>query len=602
MYMKKIIFFIALFLPFSVFAGSEERECFNLLNEAIENDTRFQDSRIFVNGDLSQVLYDEANNSYYDFSSYQNFRSIRARNPIDGSRYFLARRNNIGTIISPSSNYVVSQITGFWRDSNFDFPLTPRSGPSLGDPYKLKDGFFKEYVLYTHHVNSHPYDLMSCGIVKVVPLDGRTFSEISESGYMTNIITGASRQTALWNRKCSSGFEGEYQSSGWEDFYKMKANVCVQAYDESDYLKMEVISIAFDNESEILNEYETHPIQVKAMKDHKNHANGLKGIQDEFRNDLYNDTCFYAVHGSRLPWRCRHSSFLDNLQDLLIPQSYARLNDEEELLEAEDTFTWSINIEEMWAMQAYESIPYPLYKKLESIPDEKFRSYMLLSILPNFDTVLEHRQATESVLLSPYEEVFLACDMSYERRLENVLDFLEKLDVENFSLWSLDYLDEAYGNCIIPYPDKDVLGTVVEGSFESNILLAEKLSGLHDEGDIPEDVQAYIAERQKLLDEYNAGLEELESQYNKWEISASDFNSMFEENENALNDRINALNEESKEVVETSIKQEVDKVDSDDAIKNPKMTYLKILSIILLLSIGAILVYFALTAKKNHNK
>jgi hypothetical protein len=56
----------------------------------------------------------------------------------------------------------------------------------------------------------------------------------------------------------------------------MKANVCVQSYDESDYLKLEVISIAYDNNSERLNEYYTHPLQVEAMRNNANHAQGLK--------------------------------------------------------------------------------------------------------------------------------------------------------------------------------------------------------------------------------------------------------------------------------------------------------------------------------------
>ena len=604
--MKKILFLVTcLSLPLSVFAGTEEDECFKLLDKAIKQDTRFQDSRIFENGDLSKVLYDESNSSYYDFSSYNNFRNKRVINPRredweSAFKYtFPARRNNIGTIISPDEEYVISQISGFWRDSNFDFPLTPKSWPSFWDPYVLKDGFFKEYVLYTHHINTHPYDLLSCGIVKVTPLDGRSFSEISESWYMTNVITGSKKQSILWDKKCSSGFEWEKKKSWWEDFYKMKANICVQAYDESDYLKMEVISIAYDNDSDILNEYETHPIQVKAMKDHKNHADGLKWIQDEFRNDLYSNTCFHVVHGSSLPDRCddEETSFLDSLRNILLPVGYARFDEE---LKEWQTYSGAISVENMKPMQAYEGIPYPLYRKLESIPDEKFRSYMLLSILPNFDTVLEHRQAW-NVLLSPFEEVFLACDMPYERRLANVLYFLENLEVDDFSLSTLDYLDESYGNCVIPYPDKDVMNTVVEWSFESNVLLAEKLSWLYNEWDIPKDVQEYVEARQKILNDYNANLEDLESQYNKWEISAADFQTMFEENENQLDTKIQELNERSQKEIESTMKQVVDRIDSYGVMGTTGALYIKIVFIVILLTFWVLLVYFGLIRKKNHN-
>jgi len=210
--MKKLIFIISLFIVTipHVYAGQEEDACFVLLNQAVKNDSRFSDSEIFVNGDLTEVLFDESNNSYHDFSSYDGFVDRRAENPdnvwngIYGDEYYFdARRNNIGTIIS-GSNYVISQISWFGKDSNFDFPLESKSGPQFGDKYILRDNYFKEYVLYTHHLNSYPYDLLSCGIVRVIPLWDRSFSDINESWYMTNILNGSKNQPKLWNRKCAS--------------------------------------------------------------------------------------------------------------------------------------------------------------------------------------------------------------------------------------------------------------------------------------------------------------------------------------------------------------------------------------------------------------
>jgi len=64
-----------------VYAGQEEDACFVLLNQAVKNDSRFSDSEIFVNGDLTEVLFDESNNSYHDFSSYDGFVDRRAENP-----------------------------------------------------------------------------------------------------------------------------------------------------------------------------------------------------------------------------------------------------------------------------------------------------------------------------------------------------------------------------------------------------------------------------------------------------------------------------------------------------------------------------------------
>lgn len=565
-YFLYILVIVLIFPVSGAHAGKEENECFKLLDKAVKQDSRFDDSRIFVKGDLSEVLYDESNNSYYDFSSYSNFRDERVVNPRrrnwwgNSKYYFQARRNNIGTIIS-SNNYVLSQVTWFWRDSNFDFPLEAKTGIPFWDPYKLKDWFFKEYVLYTHHLR-WTWDLLSCWIVKVIPLEGRSFSEISESWYMTNILTGRKKQSILGDKKCASGFEWQYKTSGGEDYYQMKSNVCVQAYDESDYLKMEVISIAYDNESDILNEYETHPLQVKTMKDNKNHANGLKGIQDEFLNSLYNKTCFRVIHGYSLPSRCYWTSFFDTIKNSIIPQSYAKLELEWE--DAQET--------EFEPMMVYENIPYPLYRKLESIPDENFRSYMLLSILPNFEDIIQNRE-DKDVLLSPFEEVFLSCGISYDQRLEIVLDFLENLDVNNFSLASLDYIDENYGNCIIPYPDKENLGTIIDGSFESNKILAERLSWQWEVWEVSEDIQAYIDERNKILAEYNAELENLESRYNSGEINSDEYNEIYEQKWVQYEEKFLLLDEKSQNQLNSEIKQQVWET-NEPAVKHRDISFI----------------------------
>ena len=274
----------------------------------------------------------------------------------------------------------------------------------------------------------------------------------------------------------------------------MKANVCVQSYDESDYLKLEVISVALDNDSERINEYYTHPLQVEAMRDNANHAQWLKWIQDVFRQKLVDETCYSVIHWSRsnLPDRCNNDFWpisydykLFSLKDLFLPEAFADSvrwdSSVSEMLEAES----ALDEEDTWLM-VYWNLPYTLYTKLESIPDESFREYMLLSVLPNFDELIQHREDND-VLLTPFEETFLSCELDYQERLSVVVDFLENLDVESFSLSNLQYSNEKYWDCIIPYPDEDKLLTVVEGSFQSNQLLAEKfpdckmLLQIHDE-------------------------------------------------------------------------------------------------------------------------
>lgn len=548
--MKKLL--ILAFIFTSIFtqthAGSEEDACFLLLNEAVWNDQRFKDSDLMPNWDLTNVLYDESNNSYYDFWTYSNFRVKRAENtantwyPYGDEYYFEARRNNIGTIIA-WNNYVISQISGFWRDSNFDFPLESKTWTPFGDKYKFNGNFFKEYVLYTHHVNSYSesYPLMSCGIVKVTPLWWRTFSDINESGYMTNILNGIEKQDNLWNKKCASWFEWEYVSEWDKDYYKMKANVCVQSYDESDYLKLEVISIAYDNDSSRLNEYYTHPLQVEAMRDNANHAQWLKWIQDVFASKLVNETCYSVIHGYRynLPERCNNTygpvsyqSKVFSLWDILFPVANANLdisNTENIFEEEEDT----------WLMIQW-NLPYRLYEKLEAIPDESFREYMLLAVLPNFEELIAHRLEND-VLLTPFEETFLSCWLDYNQRLEVVIDFLADLDTENFSLSNLDYTNESFWDCIIPYPDKDKISTVVDGSFDSNKLLAEKLSGVYAPPSDSPEVGEYIKKREEYLAELNTAISDIESRFNSWEIDINRANVLKIEQQEKTQMKIDSL-------------------------------------------------------------
>jgi hypothetical protein len=583
---------------------AEEEACFDLLNKAVENDNRFTDATLLPDWDLSNVLYDEASSSYYDFSSYSNFWSAAVENPANSwwsswdNYYFEARRNNIGTIIS-WNDYILSQVSWFWRDSNFDFPLESKTWTPFGDKYKFNGNFFKEYVIYTHHIksSSEDYPLLSCGIVKVTPLGGRTFADINESGYMTNILNGISNQPNLWNNKCASWFEWEYKSKSWEDFYKMKANVCVQSYDESDYLKIEVISIAYDNDSKRLNEYYTHPLQVKTMRDNSNHADGLKWIQDVFREKLEDETCYSVIHWSRksdLPSHCGNNFWPISYKypqfsffDYVLPSVYADRSAEQnlpELTPEEEADT---------GMMVYWNLPYKLYKKLENIPDEIFREYMLLSILPNFEELIQHR-VENNALLTPFEEIFSACPLDYSQRLWVVTDFLEKLDIESFSVSELQYSNEIYGDCVIPYPDVDKLSIEVEGSFKSNQLLAQKINGSYTAGEDDQIINEYIQKRESLLADFNNSIADIESRFNKWEVDLEQANVLkaVEEEKYQWESDKNDI-EFEKKLSDVSYEATSKEISNS----NKEMNFRMIMLIWLLLFIGVWVVWFVIYRK-----
>lgn len=606
--MCKLYFLLALFITFifvpSTFAWVEEDACFKLLNQAVKNDARFKDKSILKNGDLSKVLYNEGNSADYDFSSYDNFYQERsyktAYEPSSQtwSEYlFSARRNNIGTIISPS-NYIYSQIAWFWKDSNFDFPLSVKSWIPLWDAYKLNGNFFKEYVLYTHHLNNNPYDLLSCGIVKVIPLSKKTFSEISEGWYMTNILTGKTNQSVLGGNICNSGFEWEYVSDSGQNFYKMKSDVCVIDYAEKDYLKIEVISLAYDNGSTRLNEYYTHPLQVMAMKNNLNHTAWLKGIQEVFFDLLKTKTCFSVVHGAKqfLPASCNGKygpvAFVWNQKnlfslffDFLFPATFARLDIGSEFSQKEEDT----------GMLAFESISYRLYEKLKLIPDAAFREYLTLAIIPNFEELIQHRKEN-NVLLSPFEETFLACGIDYAERVKIVEDFLEKLDLSTFSLMNLTYLNPKFGDCIVPYPDKQNIGKVIEGSFDSNKIFAENISGINVWWDISPQAQQYFQEREALLEVYNTQLQNIEKRFSAGEIDFDTMKSEKESIETQYATNIKVLEQKITELWESKISNTLSDTVGE---RYENKRFLLIIIVLLILSGMWVILYVIFSSKKG---
>ncbi len=615
MLQKYIVLSVVLFVLIapSCYAGKEENDCFKLLNTAVKQDVRFQNkasfgtgSDVLVNGDLTDVLYNENNSEHRDFSSYTNFLKKRAYKWLipptssTGAEYFFnARRNNVGTIFS-ENNYLVSQVVWFWRGSNFDFPLETSWWANIyWDKYKLNEsGDFKEFILYTHHLNDESsQDLLSCGIVRVIPLSGKTLWDIPEREYKTNILDGLKKQSNLsWNT-CTSGFEWQYVWTT-NNFYQMKTNVCVAGYDDDDLLKIEVISIAYNNGSTRLNEYVTHPLQVKAMLDGRNQAKGLSEIQADFRSMLVNETCFSVIHGaiSNLPAWCggvydakytalqepkQKTNILYSLLRFIIPSTFAKL-DANLPPPAKDE-----------GMMVYENIPYRLYQKLQSIPDENFRDYMTFSIIPNYVNILEHKKET-NILLSPYEETFLSCNIPYSERVVIVNDFLEKLDVSNFSFDNLSYSNPKFWDCIVPYPDKQHLGIVIEWSFESNKLNAQKINGSYTGSEVPLELQNFAKERDSLLATYNLKIKEIEKRFYAWEITQVEMNRLKNEAQKLLDTESMKVEEKYAAIQSDTSNRE----DSDVTEWNNRNLFLGII-ILLIISWLWVIIFTVLSKHKK---
>lgn len=535
----KIILFIHIFFVLSISFvygnSSEEDICFNVLNEQIKKDSRFsQYSAILKNKDLTEVLFDESRGSYLDLSSYENFTQYLAKNPVHTKSRenfgltetdFLSRRNNIATVIA-NDNYIVSQIVGFWRNSNFDFPVESKSKP-FWDKYKLNGIFFKEFVLYTHHAITG--DFLSCWLFHLTPLNERTYSEVSETGYFTNTLQWNESQSILWNRKCSSGFEGEYINKKWEKFYSMKTNVCALDYAQKDFVRMEILAVAYDNKSDYFNEYVVFPLQVSAMRDTDTTTKWLLAIEEKFTDYLYSRTCLSLIHKNKssLPSACQGDygshllsySYPWKLNKLLsyihnfIPQTFAARN-----------FNFSqADIESSQGMVMFDSFPYELYKKLESIKNPTFVEYIKLALSPNLEEYIFYRKEN-NIVISPYEETFLSCWLSYQERQDIIVDFLEKIDnVSTFDPTNITYKNTKFWDCIVPYPDQRNIGKVVEGSFPSNQILAQIVSWEYEAPEASESILQMIEEQNILQVDFQNKLDELTRQYNEGKILWDEF-------------------------------------------------------------------------------
>lgn len=78
----------------------------------------------------------------------------------------------------------------------------------------------------------------------------------------------------------------------------MKANICTLDYAERDFVKMELLSLGYNNGSSYFNEYVVFPLQVRAMTNADLRNDGLPEIRDIFLSYLDTKTCLEMIHPS----------------------------------------------------------------------------------------------------------------------------------------------------------------------------------------------------------------------------------------------------------------------------------------------------------------
>ena len=440
---------------------SEESACFDFLTQHVNE-------QYWI--DLSNVEKDERTGQRIDLSTYDKFRDDTVQNPQqnylrgDGN-FFAAKRNNIWTI-QASGDYILSQFTGFGDDTAFEFPLRSRNRwYSTGDQYPD----FRQNIVYTHHLLNG--DFVSCGYLKINPLGTHNLQSLGQRNYKTNVFEG-------------SGFEmleNSVEKDG-NEFLVGKVSITAEDYADEPFFNIQLITVAYNNESSYFNEFETFPLQVQAMKNTDAYSGGLGQVMINFLQSVKQNTCLELVHPepqfwwfsrSSLPQKCsgryQSLSYAPKLPwfNFLIPSAHAKIELDEDVSEKMQEARWIV---------VYDGLSFELFEKLEQIPNENFRNWLQVALTPNYDRIIEVKQEVNE-LLTPEEEVFQSCGIDYTARVDIIIDFLENLDLsQDFDITQLLYSDPRFWDCVIPYPDSRHIANVIEESFASNQLYAEQLT------------------------------------------------------------------------------------------------------------------------------
>lgn len=449
----------------------EEMSCMKILAKYVKQDGRFNGE------DISDALLNDKGDKRADLSNYKgpNWFLDNTRRAPDWSKFFKARRNNIGTIIT-ASDYIMTQFVTFGTNSDFKFPLpTKDSSNPLGDDY----GKFKDNIVYTHHLTNNGV-FVSCGFLHIKPAANKTLSDVSPDNYMTNTID-------------ASGFEmikspSDPEKNEFNDRYVVgKVNVPVQNWNNEHQFTMELITVAWDNGSPLFNEFETFPLQVRAMTDADNRTD-VNAVQRKFLENVHEETCLQIPHGdiNSLPTMCNKTfksltiqdpylgslqsaptnNILSKISDFFFPQTFAALDitDPEYLKIKESTKNWWIP---EWGMYVNEGLSYQSLRKIDALGNSLLKNYILRATDPQFEeSVAAYQKKGEK--LRPEDAVFLGCNIDYKTRVKLINTWLDSVNPTTFDINNITYPDPKMGDCILPYPDARHKNTVISWSYLTN--------------------------------------------------------------------------------------------------------------------------------------
>jgi hypothetical protein len=188
--------------------------------------------------------------------------------------------------------------------------------------------------------------------------------------------------------------------------------------------------------------------------------------------------------------------------------------------------------------------------------------------------------------------------LTYEERNNVVVDLLEWIeDPENFDPSNVKYSNKKFGDCIIPYPDSENRKTVIEDSFESNKLLAQKLNGSYEAPEVEVEITKMIEEENSKKLEYQQNIDKLTNNYNEGLINWEELEQKVNEEKQKLEDSLKQIEDKySKIFMETSPSDEYEMIKNQDKKTNP-LVYV-VVAVLLLLWVALLFMAF----NKNKNK
>ena len=118
---------------------------------------------------------------------------------------------------------------------------------------------------------------------------------------------------------------------------------------------------------------------------------------------------------------------------------------------------------------------YEYYEALTAFNKDWFLDYISLALSPDIDADIE-LLSDLWITLTPFENVFLTCDIALWERRDIVRELIEDIYKENFTIVDdIVYSDIRFWDCIIPFPDSRRTASdisALSNTFESNRYIA----------------------------------------------------------------------------------------------------------------------------------